>query len=144
MSSYQRSIHYYETDKMGVMHHSNYIRLMEEARIAFMDEIHYSYQRLEGEGIISPVTAIGGKYLASVTFGDAVTVETGIESFNGVVLKITYTMSKADGTKVFTGSSEHMFLDGEGRIVRLKRTHPEFYALLMSLVPAAQGAAEEK
>ena len=30
--TYKRIINYYETDKMGIVHHSNYIRFLEEAR----------------------------------------------------------------------------------------------------------------
>ena len=29
---FERKINYYETDKMGIVHHSNYIRFLEEAR----------------------------------------------------------------------------------------------------------------
>ena len=34
--TYERTINYYETDKMGVVHHSNYIRFLEEARCYFL------------------------------------------------------------------------------------------------------------
>jgi acyl-CoA thioester hydrolase len=47
---------------MGFTHHSNYIRWMEEARIDFFDQLGWSYQKFEDEGIISPVTAIECKY----------------------------------------------------------------------------------
>ncbi len=36
MKACQHQVQYYETDKMGVTHHSNYIRFMEEARVAFL------------------------------------------------------------------------------------------------------------
>ncbi|MDO4174604.1 MAG: acyl-CoA thioesterase, partial [Eubacteriales bacterium] len=39
--SYNHRIQYYETDGMRIVHHSNYIRWMEEARIAFMEEAGY-------------------------------------------------------------------------------------------------------
>ena len=38
-NGYLRKINYYETDKMGITHHSNYIRFMEEARIYFLKQI---------------------------------------------------------------------------------------------------------
>ena len=38
---YTHRVKYYETDKMGVTHHSNYVRWMEEARVDFMDKIGY-------------------------------------------------------------------------------------------------------
>ena len=65
---YQHKIQYYETDKMLVTHHSNYIRWMEEARVDFLDRIGWSYMKLEELGIISPVISVDG---------DTVTVKVG-------------------------------------------------------------------
>ena len=35
---YEHKAQYYETDKMGIIHHSNYIRWFEEARIDYMEQ----------------------------------------------------------------------------------------------------------
>ena len=45
-------VQYYETDRMGVTHHSNYVRWMEEARIELMDRMGFPYIKMEEEGII--------------------------------------------------------------------------------------------
>ena len=58
MFTYTRRAQYHETDQMGVIHHSNYVKWMEEARISFMDELGMSYHALEELGIVSPVTGI--------------------------------------------------------------------------------------
>ena len=60
MTPYIHSVNYYETDKMGITHHSNYIRFMEEARLHFLAEAGYPMQRLEAEGITSPVVSLKG------------------------------------------------------------------------------------
>lgn len=135
--TYRRRVHYYETDKMGVTHHANYIHWMEEARIAFLDELGWPFARLEAMGIVSPVTAVNCKYLATTAFDDEVTVEVTVRAFNGVTLVIGYEMRKADGTPVCTGSSEHCFLNREGRFIRLKRDFPEFYADLTAQIEQA-------
>ena len=41
MNNYIRKVQYHETDKMGIAHHSNYIKWMEEARIDFLEQIGY-------------------------------------------------------------------------------------------------------
>ncbi len=130
MFEYSRKIHYYETDMMGITHHANYVHLMEETRIAYLESIDCSYRRMEEQGIISPVMSIACKYMAQTTFNDEVRVELRIASFNGVVLKIAYQMYKQDGTQVFSGESEHCFLNREGRFLRLKREYPAFFELL--------------
>lgn len=58
MRPYIRKVQYHETYKMGVAHHSNYIKWMEEARVDFLDQIGYGYVKLEEDGIISPVLSV--------------------------------------------------------------------------------------
>lgn len=141
MNPYIHRVHYYETDRMGVTHHSNYIRMMEEARIDFMEQLGWPYARMEALGILSPVTAVNVKYLAPTTFDDRVCIAVTVQAFDGVRLTIGYEMAKADGTAVLRGTSEHVFLNREGRFVRLKRELPEFYALLTQLGEAQNGEA---
>ena len=128
-------VQYYETDRMGITHHSNYIRWMEEARVDFLRQIGWGYDRLEEMGIVSPVTAVSCTYLASTTFADEVSVTLSVESFNGVTLCLGYAMVKADGVQVCTGRTEHCFSNREGRFLRLKREFPDFHQALTSLLP---------
>ena len=135
MTPYVHQVQYYETDRMGITHHSNYIRWMEEARVDFLRQIGWGYDRLEAMGIVSPVTAASCKYLASTTFADRVSITLSVESFNGVTLCLGYAMVKADGVQVCTGRTEHCFSNREGRFLRLKRDFPDFHQALTSLLP---------
>ena len=67
---YEHKVHYYETDQMGIAHHSNYIRWFEEARVDFMEQGGFSYKELESRGIISPVLEVNAKYKSMCYFGD--------------------------------------------------------------------------
>lgn len=125
MYTFPHKVQYYETDMMGVVHHANYLHWMEEARIAFMDQLGFPYAQMEASGIISPVKAITCQYLHPCSFGDEIIVRLTVESFNGVILVIRYDMRKGDET-VFTAGSEHVFLNKEGRFVRMKKELPEF------------------
>ena len=51
-TEYERRINYYETDKMGIVHHSNYIRFFEEARLDMMKKVGLDYFTMEEAGII--------------------------------------------------------------------------------------------
>ena len=132
---YIHRVHYYETDRMGVTHHSNYIRMMEEARVDFMEQLGWPYARMEALGVMSPVTAVNLRYIAPTTFDDRVEVRVKVKAFDGVRLTIGYEMLRlGDEPKtVLTGESEHVFLNGEGRFVRLKRELPAFHQLLTEL-----------
>ena len=70
MQPYIREAKYYETDQMGIIHHSNYIRWMEEARIDLLDQIGYPYSRFEEMGYMSPVLHADCEYKKSVKFDD--------------------------------------------------------------------------
>ena len=132
---YLHTVQYYETDAMGIVHHSNYIRWFEEARTDYLEQIGYSYKRLEEEGIISPVLEIEAKYKSSVHYGDFVDIEVKLTSFNGVKFYFSYTIKDVKtGEICTTGTSGHCLLDRQNRPVRLKKINPKLYELLESLV----------
>lgn len=130
---YRHTVQYYETDKMGITHHSNYIRWMEEARVAFLAEIGWDYAKLEEMGIISPVVSVECKYKQTTTFGDVVLIEVSVEEFKGVKLKLKYRMTDEKGAEVCEARSEHCFLDKKGVPIRLKKEYPDFYHVLSDM-----------
>ncbi len=52
---YEHHVKYYETDQMRIVHHSNYIRWMEEARMDLMEQMGFGYDKMEELEIVSPV-----------------------------------------------------------------------------------------
>ena len=136
MTKYLHTVQYYETDKMGITHHSNYIRWMEEARVDFLQKIGWPYEKLEEMGVFSPVTVVECKYKAPTTFPDPVLIKVSVEAFDGLRLRFRYEMRKEDHL-VCEAHSEHCFLDTSGKILRVKRDYPELYDVLTKL--AAEG-----
>lgn len=135
MEKYIHKVFYYETDKMGVVHHSNYIRWMEEARIHFLESIGYGYDKMEEEGIISPVIGVECDYKTPTTFGDEVLIKVDVAEFRGVKLTISYVMTNLKtGEVVLTGKSYHAFLDKEGKPMILKKEFPKLDKILKDLV----------
>ena len=126
MKPYLHTVRYYETDMMGIAHHANYLHWMEEARIDFMDQLGFPYAAMEASGVFSPVKAVACEYKASCTFGDRIAVSVSVESFNGVIMTIRYRMQKEQGRIVCEARSEHVFLNREGRFVRMKKEMPGF------------------
>ena len=84
---YEHKTQYYETDQMGIIHHSNYIRWFEEARIDFMDHCGFSYAQMEKDGLISPVLSVSCEYKTMTHFGDTVEIETEITRYNSIKLE---------------------------------------------------------
>ena len=65
LKPYVHVAQYYETDQMKIIHHSNYIRWFEEARVDFLDQIGANYANLEANGIVSPVLTVEAQYKAN-------------------------------------------------------------------------------
>ena len=132
---YIHKVHYHETDCMGITHHSNYIRWMEEARVDYLDQVGYGYARMEREGILSPVIGIECQYKHATTFDDEVAIRVEAAEFRGVRLVIRYEMTRvSDGALVLTGKSTHCFTTPEGKPIILKKRFPELDQLLRSMV----------
>ena len=62
MYTFERTAKYYETDQMGIVHHSNYIRWFEEARIELMNYVGLPYRQMEENGILIPVLGVTCNY----------------------------------------------------------------------------------
>ena len=130
---YERSPFYYETDRMNVIHHSNYIRWFEEARIYFMEQVGYSYARMESEGIMMPVLSAECEYKNSVRFGDTVLIKAAITEFNCFKMAIQYIVTdKETGELRAKGSTTHCFTDMSMKPVRIRKTFPELYEIYSS------------
>lgn len=127
MKKYEHQAQYYETDQMGIIHHSNYIRWFESARIWYMKQIGVDYAEMEKSGIISPVLEVNCVYKSMVRFGDVVEILPKVEKYNGVKLELSYQIRDKETGEVRTlGRSGHCFLNQEGRPVSLKKASPVF------------------
>ena len=136
--NYKHIVQYYETDKMGITHHSNYIRFMEEARIWFLKEIGWGYDKMEEEGSISPVVSVSCNYKKTTTFPDEIAISVSVLEVNQVKLKLGYTMTLGE-TVVCTAESVHCFLSSSGKPISIQKQFPEFYQKLCEL---SRGAKE--
>lgn len=142
MQRYEHQAQYYETDQMGIIHHSNYIRWFESARIWFMRQIGVDYRDMENAGIISPVLEVHCEYKSMVHFGDTVEILLQIVKYNGVKLELSYIIQDKETQEIrTTGSSKHCFLDREGRPTSLKKSNPVFDAAFRAAMEGGQAAS---
>ena len=132
---YERKVFYYETDRMGIVHHSNYIRWMEEARMDMMEQMGFGYDKMEELEIISPVISVNCEYKSMVRFGETVVINAKVVSYNGVKLKVVYEMTdKETGELRAMAESSHCFLTMSGKPLSLKRSYPEIDTKFFTLV----------
>ncbi|MCI1965663.1 MAG: acyl-CoA thioesterase [Oscillospiraceae bacterium] len=107
---------------MGIVHHSNYIRWMEEARLDFLEQLGWGYRQLEQSGLLIPVTGVSCTYRSPVRFGDSVVIDVRIADYRGARLALDYRITDPDtGKQKAAGKSEHCFCNTQGRPIRLKK-----------------------
>lgn len=135
LKPYKRGVYYYETDKMGIMHHSNYIRIFEETRVDFLNQVGMPFDKIEALGIMMPVLSVESHYKYPLRFGDSFEVYPCITKFNGATLSITYTIKNAEtGDICAVGNSSHCFTDMNMKPIRTKRNYPEVYRVFADYV----------
>ncbi len=126
-NTFERKINYYETDKMGVVHHSNYIRYLEEARCYLLDNIGLPFSVLEQNGITIPVLGVNCTYKHHVTFDDVILIKMTIKEYNGVRMTVGYDVTnQKDNSIVLVGETKHCFTSKELKPINLKKKYPEF------------------
>lgn len=133
--SYSHKIQYYETDKQGITHHSNYVRIMEETRVDQMEQMGFGYERMEAAGVFSPVMGITCDYKKPTTFADIVEVTLKVVELGKFKVRFDYEMKKGD-VLVCHATSLHCFLDINGRPVVVEERFPEFYQALKDMMQA--------
>ncbi|MGM9968786.1 MAG: acyl-CoA thioesterase [Anaeroplasma sp.] len=127
MFIYERRAYYHETDQMGVIHHSNYLKWMEEARINFLDSIGLCYKKMEEIGIISPVCSVSIDYKKPVKFDDIVTISIFVKTYTGIKFEIEYEIRNKNTNELCVKAySKHCFLK-DNNVISLKREYPDFH-----------------
>lgn len=130
MEHYLHKVQYYETDKMGIVHHSNYVRWFEEARTYILDNYGMGYDEIEKLGIIIPVTKIVSEYKSMTRFGEMVVIKARAKTYTGVRLCVEYKIEDLKtGELRCVGESEHCFI-ADDRLVSLKKAFPQVHEAL--------------
>ncbi|MBO6024910.1 MAG: acyl-CoA thioesterase [Bacteroidales bacterium] len=132
MNTYQHEVKYYECDRMGITHHSNYVRFMEEARVDWLDQLGCGFDKIEAENVFSPVVSVSCEYKSPTTFKDIIDIEVKISKMSEMKFEFDYTMRSNDKL-VCLGHSVHCFIEN-GRPVAISKRLPELYNSLTALL----------
>ena len=134
---YLREINYYETDRMGIVHHSNYIRFLEEARCRWIKQIGVSMESLEDSGFTIPTLEVYCKYVNPVTSGDVISITPFISEYNGVRMTVSYKVINAQTQKeVIKAWTKHCFTNNSLRPINMKKADPNIHKIFDELCQA--------
>ncbi len=114
---------YADTDAMGIVYHTNYIKWFEIGRTELMRDLGVVYERLEKEGYCLPLTQVYCHYLAPARYDEWVQLETRINYFRKASIRFDYEIRNEEGSVVLVeGYSVHAFTNREGKIVRAPKS----------------------
>lgn len=135
LEPYYHQAKYYETDQMAVVHHSNYIRWFEEARVNYLEQVGLGYDTIEAAGVYSPVLGVNCQYKSAVRFNETVMIKTTLVHFNGIKMKIHYQVLDTITKQIRAeGDSEHCFVTTDFKPVSLKKDYKNMYDILIKCV----------
>lgn len=112
------TVAFYETDAMGVVHHSNYVRFLEHARVRFLAEHDQPYADYINQGYHVPVTRVEVQYQRSCRFADEITISCWLAWARSASLGFAYQLSVA-GVEVAHAATDHAVITLDGRPTRI-------------------------
>src|SRR5205807_7456236 len=107
-------VRYAETDRMGLLHHANYLVYFEQARTELLRSFGLSYRDLEDRGYLLVLTKVEVRYKRPAFYDDLLTVRTTVAKTTAVRIDHVYEVFR-DGTLLAEGSSTLACVDREGR-----------------------------
>jgi len=103
---------------MGIVHHSRYLPMMEEARVAYLRHIGHPYQEIRDEGIEMNVLEAWVRYRMPLLFDDVVDVHVNLASVERASFQMGYLLT-VDGQIRASGVTAHGCVTPAGRPTRL-------------------------
>ena len=108
-------VRYYETDQMGIVHHSNYIRYFECGRNAMLAEYDIPIEKVEQAGVMMPVVGVECRYRTPARMGDTLRIVSVMDTMPTAKVLIKSEIYNQDGLLICTGSVTLGFIDAQTR-----------------------------
>lgn len=133
-ATYKHKVQYYETDQMGIVHHSNYIRWFEESRVYLMEQLGFSYGKTEEMGFLIPVLGVSCEYKMPSKFEEVVEITPIIEKVTPVKLIINYEVrNSVSKALIATGQTKHCFVNRNFRPISLEKQCKELFDIFKGI-----------
>lgn len=108
-------VRYYETDQMGIVHHSNYIRYFECGRIAMLEEVGLPMHKIEASGVMLPIISVECRYKYPAKLGDKLKIVTSFDELPRARFTVKSEVYNQDGQLLVEGSVSMGFIDSTTR-----------------------------
>lgn len=128
------TVRYNETDRMGIVHHSNYYNWFEVGRGKYIFKAGFSYADMEKMGIMMPLIETHCRYHIGAKYLDDIIIKTKIKQLNGIKVTFEYSaIRKADNVLLANGSTLHAFINNDFKIINIQKKFPDIWAKIIEL-----------
>lgn len=117
MFLYRRRVQFYETDLMGVVHHSNYLKFLEEARVAWGTSSQLIKYNQPETAAHFAVLETKVRHLKPSKFGDELEIDLEVRR-NGIRVEFQYRVRK-NNEVVCVAQTVHAPLDKDLKPMKL-------------------------
>lgn len=113
-------IPFFDVDSMDIMWHGHYVKYLEMARCAFLEEIHYTYDVMKHHGYGWPIVQLNLKYVKPAMFRQKVRVHLAVVEYESC-LRIEYTIKDLNSGQTLTkGSTTQVAVEIASREMQLQ------------------------
>ena len=109
------AVRYYETDQMGIVHHSNYVRYFECGRSDMMKKYGLPIEVIEKEGVMLPIVSVEARYKMPAKMGDVIRIVSKINKVPMAKLEVLSEIYNQDGVLLCIGKVVLGFIDAVTR-----------------------------
>jgi acyl-CoA thioester hydrolase len=107
-------VRYAETDRMGLLHHANYLVYFEQGRTELLRSLGLAYRDLEDQGYLLVLTKVEVHYKSPARYDDLLTLRTTVVRTTAVRIDHRYEVFR-DKVLVAEGATTLACVDREGR-----------------------------
>jgi acyl-CoA thioester hydrolase, YbgC/YbaW family len=134
ISETKLKVRYVETDRMGIVHHSNYYAWFEVGRGDFITKSGITYSDMEKQGVMMPLVETYCKYYEGAKYDDDIIIQTCIGEMNPVKVIFNYNVIREiDGKLLAKGKTTQTFVNNQFKIINLKKVHNGLWEKLENL-----------
>jgi acyl-CoA thioester hydrolase len=90
---------YADTDRMGVVYHGTYLRILEHGRVELLRAAGLVYAELEDDGYVLPVTDVAASYVAPARYDDVVSIRVGVALLTATRVHFAYRLTVEPGAR---------------------------------------------
>jgi acyl-CoA thioester hydrolase len=122
-ASIEATVAFHDIDIIGVMWHGHYLKYLENARWALMDQIGFGYEVMRESGFAWPIVEMHVKYVHAAKLGDQLRVRASLVEWENRLV-VNYLVLRADDERLARAKSVQVAVDAHSLALQFTTPQP--------------------